>query len=88
VSRIFPKAAFYFGGASCLSRLAVILASRHRYARTRQGRLVSGLAPPKVTAVDFPFHSPGGGGKMRSSYDETIFATSRVATAAIAALLQ
>src|ERR1700690_512062 len=36
----------------------------------------------------FPFHSPGGGSKIQSLYDETIFATSRVAPAAVAALIQ
>src|SRR5579862_2064345 len=38
--------------------------------------------------ADFPFHSPGGGSKIRSLYDETIFATSGVAPAAVASLLQ
>jgi hypothetical protein len=36
----------------------------------------------------FPFLSTDGGTKMQSSYDETIFAASHPATAAIATLVQ
>jgi len=42
-----------FGGASRLSRPAVILASGRRYAVTRQGRLVSSLAPPNGAITRF-----------------------------------
>jgi hypothetical protein len=36
----------------------------------------------------FPFHSLGGGSKIQSSYDETIFAASAVTPTAIASFVQ
>ena len=44
--RVKGVAHFTFGGASSLSRPAVILASRRRYVLTRPSRVVSSLAPP------------------------------------------
>src|ERR1700690_3910534 len=47
-SLIKTQALVPFGGASSLSRPAVILVSRRRRASTRQGRLARTLAPPRV----------------------------------------